>query len=320
MKKKIFCTLGPSSINSDFLKFSRNKVDLLRINMSHVNVNILEKLIKKIRKNTKVPICLDTEGAQIRTKVKNSKKIKLNSKFFIHKRNGNFKIYPEDIFSKIKVKDKISIGFDNLLGKVTKVEKEKISLKCLTSGLLESNKGVHVHNRKIKINFLTKKDFKAIEVAKKNNVKHFALSFTNNCDDIKKFNLLLPNEKKYFKIETEEAIKNFKKMTKIANFFLIDRGDLSREIKISNIPIIQRYIFKNKRKKNNVAIATNFLESMIKNPSPTRAEANDIFNSLEMGASALVLAAETAIGKYPKECVNFLTSIIKNFNKYNFRS
>ena len=113
--------MGPSSINSDFLKFSRNKVDLLRINMSHVNVNILEKLIKKIRKNTKVPICLDTEGAQIRTKVKNSKIIKLNSKFFIHKRNGNFKIYPEDIFSKIKVKDKISIGFDNLIGKVTKV-------------------------------------------------------------------------------------------------------------------------------------------------------------------------------------------------------
>ena len=277
-------------------------------------------MIKNIKKKTKVKICLDTEGAQIRTKVKTTKKIKLNSKFLIHKKKGNFKVYPEDIFSKIKVKDKISIGFDNLLGKVVKVEEEKIILKCLASGLLETNKGVHIHNRKIKINFLTKKDLKAIEIAKKNNIKNFALSFTNNCEDIKKFNLLLPSENKYFKIETEEAIRNFRKMTKIANCFLIDRGDLSREVNISNIPIVQRYIFKNKKKKNSIAIATNFLESMIKNPSPTRAEANDIFNSLEMGASALVLAAETAIGKYPKECVNFLTSVIKSYNKYNLKS
>ena len=86
-------------------------------------------------------------------------------------------------------------------------------------------------------------------------------------------------------------------------------------MEISKIPVAQRFIFKNKNKKNRVAIATNFLESMIKNPSPTRAEANDIYNSLEMGAFALVLAAETAIGKYPIRCVNFLLSIIKNFNK-----
>ena len=104
-------------------------------------------------------------------------------------------------------------------------------------------------------------------------------------------------------------------MTKIANFFLIDRGDLSRDVEISKIPIAQRFIFKNKKKKTQIAIATNFLESMIQNPTPTRAEANDIYNSLEMGAAALVLAAETAIGKYPIKCINFLKSIIKNFNK-----
>ena len=76
-----------------------------------------------------------------------------------------------------------------------------------------------------------------------------------------------------------------------------------------------RDIYSKAKIKNQIAIATNFLESMIKNPTPTRAEANDIYNSLEMGASALVLAAETAIGKYPISCVNFLLSIIKNFNK-----
>ena len=200
-------------------------------------------------------------------------------------------------------------------GKVIKVENHKITLKCVSSGFLETNKGVHVQNRKIKINFLTNKDYKAIEIAKKNKIENFALSFTNNCEDIKNFNKLLPNKIKYFKLETKEALQNFKQMTKIANFFLIDRGDLSRDVEISKIPIAQRFIFKNKNNKNQIAIATNFLESMIQNPSPTRAEANDIYNSLEMGESALVLAAETAIGKYPIKCVNFLKSIIKNFNK-----
>jgi len=315
MKRKIFCTLGPSSLNNHFLKFANNKIDLLRINMSHVDINNLDNLIKKIKNKTKVPICVDTEGAQIRSKVIQSKKIRYNKKFFINKDRGNFKIYPEEIFSKLKIKDTVFIGFDNLVGKIIKIDKKKITLKCLSAGLLETNKGIHV-DRKIKINFLTKKDYKAIKIAKKNKINNFALSFTNNCEDIKKFNKLLPNKNKYFKIETREALKNFKKMTKIANFFLIDRGDLSREIKISQIPIAQRFLFKNKNKKTQIAVATNFLESMIKNPSPTRAEANDIFSSLEMGASALVLAAETAIGNYPKECVNFLVSIIKNFKKY----
>ncbi len=315
MKKKIFCTLGPATLNRKFLKFTNRKIDLLRLNMSHVKLNSLDKLIKKIKKITKVPICIDTEGAQIRTKVLVSKKLRTGQKFYIHKNNGNFKVYPKEVFSKLKLKDNILIGFDNLSGKIIKVESDKIILKCLSSGLLETNKGIHVQNRRIKINFLTNKDFKAIEIAKKNKIKNFALSFTNNCEDIEKFNKLLPNKVKYFKIETKEALRNFRQMTKITNYFLIDRGDLSREVEISKIPIAQRFIFKNKNKKNQVAIATNFLESMIKNPTPTRAEANDIYNSLEMGASALVLAAETAIGKYPISCVNFLLSIIKNFNK-----
>ena len=102
-------------------------------------------------------------------------------------------------------------------------------------------------------------------------------------------------------------------MNILADYFLIDRGDLSREIDISKIPIAQRYIFQQKNKKTKIAIATNFLESMISKPFPTRAEANDIFNSLEMGASALVLAAETAVGKYPEKCVSFLLTIIRNF-------
>ena len=135
--------------------------------------------------------------------------------------------------------------------------------------------------------------------------------------DIKKFNKLLKIENKIFKIETKNAVKNFNKIIKYGNNFLIDRGDLSKEISIEKIPVAQRVLFKIKKKfKNkNIYVATNLLESMILNNLPTRGEANDIFNSLEMGADGLVLAAETAIGKYPIETVMFLKKMIKSFQK-----
>ena len=104
-------------------------------------------------------------------------------------------------------------------------------------------------------------------------------------------------------------------MQKKANFFLLDRGDLSKDISIEKIPVAQRFIFKTKKRSSEIFIATNLLESMITKPYPTRAEANDIYNSLEMGASGLVLAAETAIGNYPENCVRFLKKMIKQFRK-----
>ena len=99
--------------------------------------------------------------------------------------------------------------------------------------------------------------------------------------------------------------------------FLIDRGDLSKDVRLENIPIIQRNLFKirNKRKNKKIFVATNLLESMLENNYPTRGEANDIYNSLEIGADGLVLAAETAIGKHPQDTVLFLERMIKVFKK-----
>ena len=120
-----------------------------------------------------------------------------------------------------------------------------------------------------------------------------------------------------YKIETSQAIKNFKSIMKKGENFLIDRGDLSKEVNVENIPVAQRKLFKMKKKYKNrsIFVATNLLESMLNNNYPTRGEANDIFNSLEMGAAGLVLAAETAIGKYPIETVMFHKKMIKSFQK-----
>jgi len=312
-KIKIICTLGPHSLNKDFLKFGNNKISLLRLNMSHLSLEGLKKSIKFIKKNTGVPICIDTEGAQIRTKVKKKKKYKIGERVIINLSNGNIKLYPNSIYEQIKKNDILNIGFHNLKLRVIK-KKNNIICKVISAGILENNKGVHIENRKVKLNYLTNKDFEAIKIGKRFKIKNYALSFTNSVDDILKFNKLLKNENKIFKIETSKAIKDFKQIVKKGKFFLIDRGDLSKDVKVENIPIVQRELFKIKKNKK-IYVATNLLESMLENSYPTRGEANDIYSSLEMGANGLVLAAETAIGKYPKNSVVFLQKMIKVFQK-----
>ena len=321
MKKKIeiFCTLGPASLNEKFLNFAKNKVDLLRINMSHIEIKNLKKTINFIRSYTKIPICIDTEGAQIRTKVKISKFFKTGQKFKIYNHSNIINLYPQEVYYKLKNNDVLNIGFEDLKAKIIQKNIRYITLKVLSSGKIDNNKGVHIENRNINLNFLTKKDLQALEISKKLKIKNYALSFTNSYNDILKFNKLLPKANKIFKIESKKAIRSIDKIIKFGTNFLIDRGDLSKEISIENIPFVQRKILKISRKfrNKNIYIATNFLESMILNKYPTRGEANDIYNSLEMGAKGLVLAAETAIGKYPEKTVNFLKKMINSFKKQN---
>ena len=168
-KVKIICTLGPSSINKKFLEFSKSNIDLLRLNMSHMEPNQLERTINFIRRYTKTPICIDTEGGQIRTKIRKKKFFKINENISINKnlKKNGFSIYPEDIFFKMKKNDILNIGFDDLLIKIIKVNKTFLKTKVLRSGILENNKGVHLQNRRIKMDFITKKDFEAIKIAKK---------------------------------------------------------------------------------------------------------------------------------------------------------
>lgn len=314
-KIKIICTLGPASLNPKFLKYSKKNIDLLRLNMSHLSEIDLVKNIKFIKKHTNCPICIDTEGAQIRSKFKKRKFLKTSSIIKIGDHGvDSLDVYPLNVRDRLKVNDILNIGFENLKIKIIKLKKNSISAKVISSGYLENNKGIHIENRKIKLNCLTDKDLKALKIGKDNKVTNYALSFTNDVKDVKYFNeLTYNNPNNIFKIETKKAVHEFKKILKNANNFLIDRGDLSKDISIIKIPEIQRELIniKNKQKNKKIYIATNLLESMIFNNYPTRAEANDIYSSIEMGADGLVLAAETAIGKYPIECVEFVKKMIK---------
>ena len=213
------------------------------------------------------------------------------------------------------------VGFDDLQVKVINKKKNSFNVKVVNGGLIETNKGVVAISRDLKLNFLTQNDVKSIKIAKNFNIRCFALSFTNDERDVQKFKKILPNCRRIFKIESKRGLKNFKEIIKAGDEFLIDRGDLSKETSIFEIPINQRKIINeaNKRRKK-VYVATNFLETMIEKPYPTRAEVNDIYSSLEMGADGLVLAAETAIGNFPKECVLHLKKIIQIFKKTKLKS
>ena len=200
MKKvEIFCTLGPSSLNKKFLRMAEaKKVDLVRLNMSHLSIASLKKNLRLIKKYSKLKICIDTEGAQIRTKIDKVRNLKKGQKISIHK-NKKFHLYPDYVYEKLKKTDKLEVGFDGLILKIIKKTKNSFLTKCIQSGSLEKNKGVHLSNRKIKLNYLTNKDLKAIEVGKKFKIKNYALSFTNSVSDVKQFSKLLPKKIKFTK-------------------------------------------------------------------------------------------------------------------------
>lgn len=322
-KIKIIATLGPSTLKKNFLSSQAKKIDLVRLNMSHLNPKQLEKYIIFLKKLKIKNICIDTEGAQIRTgNLKRSYFLKKNKKISFSSQLNNkgvFSLYPRFDLKFIKPGTLVYVGFDGLILKVLSAKNNILKTIVVSSGMMEGNKGVHFQNY-FKIPPFTQKDLKAIEIGKKYKIKHYALSFANNERDVKKFRSLLPmNSQLISKIETKEGFVNRKKIIRSSDKVLIDRGDLSRYIKISKIPMAQKIIIQDAIKlKKDVYIATNLLETMLIKSEPTRAESNDIFSSLESGCSGLVLAAETAIGKYPTECLNFLRDCINNYqNKKN---
>jgi len=322
-KTKIICTLGPSSFKKNVLnKLKKQNIDIFRINLSHTNKNQIKSKILYLQKNNIKNICIDSEGAQIRTTLCKNKiflKEKKIVKVFndnILSNSKNIFMYPNFNILSIRVNTKIFIGFNDLCLKVIKIDKKKDCLVCkvIKSGFLESKKGVHVDSN-IELPALTEKDIYAFNLAKKFNLTHFAISFVNSYKDIEEVRKIVGTKAFIIsKIETKKSLLNLLKISKVSNALLIDRGDLSRYIPIEQIPIVQEQIIKFNNKINKPTyVATNLLETMINETLPTRAECHDIYSTLKQGAKGLVLAAETAIGRDPISCVKFLEKSINTF-------
>ena len=323
-KKEILCTLGPASMNDWIIKrLASLGVSLFRINLSHTIIDDLPEVIQKIQSQTSIPLCLDTEGAQIRTGYlqKGSVFLTENTLVQISRRaiGGDcchFNLYPPESIDQCQIGDLISIDFNSVLMQVVRRDIEGLWVRVITSGVLWQNKAVSV-DRKISLPPLTKKDYSALKIGQQMGVSHVALSFANHSRDVDEIRSTAgKNTFIISKIESRAGLKNLEEIAAKSDAILLDRGDLSREIPIEKIPPVQKEIIKRVKKavpSLKIYVATNLLESMIKVLTPTRAEVNDIFNTLIDGADGLVLAAETAIGDYPVQSAMMVSKLIQEF-------
>ena len=319
MSAKILVTLGPSSLSKDIVKRCADQgVYVFRINLSHTCLKDVAPIIDKIRQWTDTPICLDSEGAQMRNQNMESDLVNLSpgSEIRIHfdpviGNPNNISFAPRGIAQQFIIGDEISVDFNHVKLRVKKTLEDCCIATVVHGGNVGSNKAADI-NRDLKFDPLTKKDQAAIEIGREKGIFNFALSFANCSDDVKKMRAACgSNANIICKIESPLGLSNLSGIMNEADEILIDRGDLSRRIPIEKIPFLQRRIISIARAREiPVYVATNLLESMVQRKSPNRAEVNDVISTILMGASGLVLAAETAIGAYPAESVAMVRRLI----------
>ncbi|MBF0267904.1 MAG: sulfate adenylyltransferase [Alphaproteobacteria bacterium] len=323
MSTEILCTLGPASMNERIIsRLEHLGVSLFRVNLSHTKLEDVESVIRFIQSHTSVPVCLDTEGAQIRTTalVDGQVTLRENTMVTLHSRlvpgdSYNIGFYPPSTIAELQAGDFISIDFNAVLVQVVEPGLERVAVRIVSGGQIGSNKAVTVH-RPILMPVLTDKDKAAIAIGRRLGIRHVALSFANRADDVDEVRNLTGDAFIISKIECRNGLDNLRAIAQKSDAILIDRGDLSREIPIERIPSAQKYIIRTTKEiGRKVYVATNLLETMVSSPLPTRAEVNDIFNTLQDGADGLVLAAETAVGKYPINCAAMVVKLQREFSE-----
>ncbi len=319
-KIQILCTIGPSSLNQKTItKLEKLGVSLLRINLSHTQIDDLPNVIETLRSFSNLPICLDSEGAQIRTGdiqgaeiyIRDNSIIKISNKR-IPGNSFEFNFHPLAIVDQFQVGDFLSIDFNSVLAQVINKYEDGVVLRVINGGKVGRNKAVTL-SRSIEMPAFTEKDLEAFQVGIQYKIEHYALSFAHKEEDVQDLRNIV-GDKSFIisKIECKDGVKNLKKIAERSDAILIDRGDLSREFPIQYIPMLQKKIIAESKKCGlKVYVATNLLESMIVAPTPTRAEVNDIYNTILDGADGLVLAAETAIGKYPELAAEMISKVIQ---------
>ena len=329
-KTKIIATLGPATSSTDVIKkIIKEGVDVLRINFSHSSHDEAEILIKEIRKinselNTNTSILADLQGPKLRIgeiiegtslDVGSELKIKTGKEFvgdnkviFI-----NYKNLPKDITEG----EKILIDDGKIILKVTETnKKDQIKTEVIQGGEISSNKGFNLPNTNISQPALTDKDVEDAIFSAKQNVDWIALSFVRHVSDVKSLIKLIEKNTDHripviAKIEKPEGVENIDEIMKHASGIMVARGDLGVEIDAAEVPLIQKkLVYKAKKARIPVIIATQMMESMMESMNPNRAEVNDVANSVMDGADAVMLSGETSVGKYPVEVVQTISKII----------
>ena len=334
-KTKIVCTMGPNTNDKNImLELAKNGMDVARFNFSHGDYAEHQsrlEILKEVRKELDRPVAalLDTKGPEIRTGVlKDGKKVSLKEgqTFTLTTReiigdetitHINYSGLNEDVAAGNKIL--IDDGLIEL--EVEKVEGTEIVCTVINGGELGEKKGVNVPDVKIKLPALTEKDKEDIRFGIKQGFDFIAASFVRTADCIREIKSMLDSEgsaiKVIAKIENAEGIDNLDEIIAVADGIMVARGDMGVEIPAQEVPHIQKEII---RKCNEacktVITATQMLDSMIRNPRPTRAEVTDVANAVYDGTDAVMLSGETAMGKYPVDALKMMVSIVEETEDY----
>ncbi|MCI6880281.1 MAG: pyruvate kinase [Clostridiaceae bacterium] len=333
-KTKIVCTLGPATDDENVLRqLMLEGMSVARMNFSHGSHEEQKKrldMVKKLRKELGLPVAalLDTKGPEIRIGDIEGGKVEL-------KKGQTFVLTTEDIvgnaeivsitykqlYKDVKPGDSILID-DGLIGmEVQKIDGEEIVCQVKNGGFISNHKGVNVPGVELKMPFVSQKDYEDIVFAAEQDYDFIAASFTRTADDILEIRKILEEKGGQYihiiaKIENMQGVENCEEILRVADGIMIARGDMGVEIPLEEVPVIQKKLIRMALKASKPVItATQMLDSMIKNPRPTRAETSDVANAIYQGTGAIMLSGETAAGAYPIEAVRTMARIAERTEK-----
>lgn len=335
-KTKVVCTMGPNTNDKEVMrKLIQNGMDVARFNFSHgdheeqkFRMDLLKELREEEHAHT--AILLDTKGSEIRTGLlKDGKKVTLQE-------GNTFVLTMEDI---VGDDTKVSLSYkglaedvqqgtvilidDGLIGlKVKEIVDQDIVCEIVNGGELGERKGVNVPNVPVRLPAITEKDKEDIKFGVEQDIDFIAASFVRNAECVLEIRAFLKElDAPYIpiiaKIENAEGIRNIDEIIRAADGIMVARGDMGVEIPAEEVPYLQKMLI---QKCNNnfktVITATQMLDSMIRNPRPTRAEVTDVANAVYDGTDAVMLSGETAQGKYPVEALQMMVHIIENTEQH----
>lgn len=321
-KTKIVCTIGPSSDSYEVLKALVNEgMNVARLNFSHGTHPEHKKRIDTIKKlsddlDEPIAIMLDTKGPEIRIKTFKDGMIRIEqgqdftlTSEDVEGDETKVSVTYKDIAKDLKADDRVLIDDGLVEFTVISVDEKNVYMKAVNSGELSDRKGVNLPSVKVNLPTLTEKDIEDLIFGIENDVDFIAASFIRSAKDVLEIRKILESNggddiKIISKIENLEGVQNIDEIIDVSDGIMVARGDMGVELDEEDIPLVQKDIIRKCNLKGKFVItATQMLDSMIRNPRPTRAEVTDVANAILDGSSAIMLSGETAAGNYPvKSC------------------
>lgn len=327
-KTKIVCTIGPATADVEVLKkMILAGMNVARLNFSHGGYQDQERFIKAVKQareevNMPVALLLDTQGPEIRTGklaeapalLKAEEEFTLVNEDIIGD-NTKVSVTYKDLYKDVKPGTTILIDDGKIEIEVDRIEGKNVVCKVMNGGELGNRKSINVPGTHINLPALKDKDIQDLKDGCKGDFDYIAASFIRSADDVLAIRKVLDENggkdiKIISKIESQEGIDNFQSILEVSDGIMVARGDMGVEIPMEEVPIVQkRFIKECNRAGKMVITATQMLESMTTNPRATRAEVSDVANAVFDGTGAIMLSGESAMGKYPVQCVETMTKI-----------